>query len=43
VATMLEKPGFQQLIAETLTIHRQTRSIPVIQFVLGMILACYSI
>lgn len=43
VATLLEKLGFQQLIAETLTIDRQTRSIPSFQFILGMILACYSI
>ncbi|MGC8561456.1 MAG: hypothetical protein ACP5O1_12365, partial [Phycisphaerae bacterium] len=28
VATMLEKLGFQQLIEETLTIKRQTRSMP---------------
>jgi hypothetical protein len=41
VATMLEKLGFQQLIEETLTIKRQTRSMPVFQFILGMILACY--
>ena len=41
VATMLEKLGFQQLIAETLTIRRQTRAMPVFRFLLGMILACY--
>ena len=41
VATMLEKLGFQQLIEETLTIQRRTRSMPVFRFLLGMILACY--
>jgi Transposase DDE domain group 1 len=41
VATMLEKLGFQQLIEETLTIKRRTRSMPVFRFILGMILACY--
>ena len=41
VATMLEKLGFQQLIQEHLTIRRQTRSMPVYRFLLGMILACY--
>jgi hypothetical protein len=38
---MLEKLGFQQLIEENLTIKRQTRSMPVFGFILGMILACY--
>jgi hypothetical protein len=38
---MLEKLGFQQLIEETLTIKRRTRSMPVFRFILGMILACY--
>jgi hypothetical protein len=41
VATMLEQLGFQQLIEENLTIKRQTRSMPVFRFLLGMILACY--
>lgn len=41
VATMLEKLGFQQLIEETLTIKRQTRSMPMFRFILGMVLACY--
>ena len=41
VATMLDKLAFQQLIEETLTIKRQTRSMPVFGFILGMILACY--
>jgi hypothetical protein len=38
---MLEKLGFQQLLEETLTIKRRTRSMPVFRFILGMILACY--
>ena len=41
VATMLEKLGFQQLIEENLTIKRQTRSMPMFRFILGMVLACY--
>ena len=41
VATMLEKLGFQQLVEESLTVKRQTRSIPIFGFILGMILACY--
>ena len=41
VATMLEKLGFQQLVEETLTIRRQTRAMPVYQFVLGMVLVLY--
>src|SRR6202022_1727980 len=41
VATMLEKLGFQQLVEETLTTKRQTRSMPMFRFVLGMVLACY--
>jgi hypothetical protein len=41
LTTMLEKLGFQQMIAEILIIHRQTRSMPVFEFILGMILACY--
>jgi Transposase DDE domain group 1 len=41
VATMLEKLGFQQLVQETLTIRRQTRAMPVYQFVLGMVLVLY--
>ena len=39
VATMLEKLGFQQLIEETLTVKRQTRSMPMFRFILGMVLA----
>lgn len=41
VATMLEKLGFQQLVEETLTIHRETRAMPVYRFVLAMVLALY--
>jgi hypothetical protein len=41
VATMLEKLGFQQLVEETLTIHRVTRVMPVYRFVLAMVLALY--
>ena len=41
VATMLEKLGFQQLVEETLTIKRQTRSMPMFRFIVGMVLACY--
>jgi hypothetical protein len=41
VATMLEKLGFQQLVEETLTVKRATRSMPMYQFVLGMVLAVY--
>jgi hypothetical protein len=38
---MLEKLGFQQLVEETLTTKRQTRSMPMFRFILGMVLACY--
>src|SRR5208283_5749060 len=41
VATMLEKLGFQQLVEEILTVKRQTRSMPMFRFILGMVLACY--
>src|ERR1035441_824689 len=41
VATMLEKLGFQQLVEESLTVKRQTRSMPMFGFILGMVLACY--
>jgi hypothetical protein len=41
VATMLERLKFQQLIEETLTIKRLTRSMPMYQFVLAMVMACY--
>lgn len=41
VATMLEKLGFEQLIEETLSIRRLTRSMPVCRFVLAMVLALY--
>ena len=38
---MLEKLGFQQLVEETLTIHRVTWAMPVSRFVLAMVLALY--
>lgn len=41
MATMLEKLGFQELVENTLTIHRLTRAMPVYQFVLAMVLALY--
>jgi len=41
VATMLEKLGFQQLVEETLTVKRKTKAMPMYQFVLAMMLACY--
>lgn len=40
-ATMLEKLGFQQLVEDTLTVQRPTRSMPMFRFILGMVLACY--
>ena len=41
VATMLERLKFQELVEETVTVKRLTRSMPMYQFVLGMVLACY--
>jgi hypothetical protein len=41
VAAMLEKLGFKQLVEETLTVKRKTRSMPMYGFILGMVLACY--
>ena len=41
VATMLEKLGFRQLIEETLTVKRVTRTMPMYQFILAMVLAVY--
>jgi len=41
VATMLGNLGFQQLVEETLTVKRKTRSMPMFGFILGMVLACY--
>jgi hypothetical protein len=41
VATMLENLGFQQLIEEAVSVKRQTRSMPMFRFILGMVLACY--
>jgi hypothetical protein len=41
VGTLLEKLGFRQLVEETLRVKRQTRVMPVYQFILAMVLACY--
>lgn len=41
VATLLEKLQFQQLVEETLTVKRETRAMPMYQFVLAMVLALY--
>jgi hypothetical protein len=41
VATMLEKLGFQNLVAETLTVKRIPRVMTIYQFVLGIVLALY--
>jgi len=41
VATMLEKLGFRQLVEETVTVKRKTKAMPMYQFVLAMVLACY--
>ncbi len=41
VATMLEKLAFQQVVEETLTVKRATRSMTMYQFVLAMVLALY--
>ncbi len=41
VATMLERLKFQELVEETVTVKRLTRSMPAFQFVLAMVLACY--
>ena len=41
VATMLEQLDFQQLVEESLTVKRKTRSMPMFGFILGMVLACY--
>jgi len=41
VATMLEKLGFQELVEETLTVHRIPRVMAIYQFLLGMVLALY--
>ena len=41
VATMLEKLRFQQLLEETLTVKRATRSMAMCQFVLAIVLAIY--
>ena len=41
VATMLEKLGFLDLIAEALTVDRATKALTMPQFILAMILASY--
>jgi hypothetical protein len=41
VATMLQNPGFQQLVEEAVTVKRQTRAMPTFRFILEMVLACY--
>jgi hypothetical protein len=41
VAAMLEKLGFQQVVEETITVTRATRSMPAYEFVLAMVLAIY--
>ena len=41
VGTSLEKLGFRGLVEETLRVKRQTRAMPVYQFILAMVLACY--
>ena len=41
VATLLEKLGFQKLVAETLTVGRIPRAMTIYQFILGMVLAVY--
>jgi len=38
---MLEKLGFQELVEETLTVHRIPRVMAIYQFLLGMVLALY--
>jgi hypothetical protein len=39
VATMLEKLRFQQLLEEMVTVKRETRVMPIYQFLLAMVLA----
>jgi len=41
VATMLEKLGFLDLVAETLTVKRPTKALTMPQFILAMVLASY--
>src|SRR6266478_6263092 len=41
VATMLEKLEFQQVVEETLTVKRVTRTMTMYQFVLAIVLALY--
>src|SRR5260370_35825508 len=41
VANMLERLKFQELVEETLTVKRLTRSMPMYQFILAMVVGCY--
>lgn len=41
VITMLERLGFQQLVADGITCERRTTSMAPYQFLLAMVLACY--
>ena len=41
VGTMLEKLGFRQLVEEVLIVKRKTKAMPMYEFVLAMVLACY--
>ena len=41
VAAMLERLEFRELVVKTVTMKRETRSMPPCNFILGMILACY--
>ncbi len=41
VANMLERLKFQELVEETLTVQRLTRSMPMYQFILAMVVGCY--
>ena len=41
VATMLEKLGFLDLVAETLTVKRTTKALTMPQFIVAMVLASY--
>src|SRR5260370_12371711 len=38
---MLERLKFQELVEETLTVQRLTRSMPMYQFILAMVVGCY--
>ena len=41
VTTMLEKLGFLELVAETVTVKRQTKAMSMPQFVMAMVVASY--